>query len=307
MTPEHKTPQIKTPELEASGPNAPEVIAFFDEPTFTITYLVIDRATKAAAIIDPVLDYDHASGRAHHGSAARVLEAARAKAARVDYVLETHVHADHLSAAPWIKAQTGARIVIGAHVSDVQRIFRPIFGAQDVSLTGAEFDILVRDGDRLPLGALTIEAIHTPGHTPACISWKVGEADVFVGDTLFMPDYGTARADFPGGDAATLYRSIRRLLSLPRETRLWMCHDYKAPGRDTHAWQSTVGDERAANVHVRDGVDEAGFVAMRTARDRTLKAPALLLPSVQVNIRAGHSPPADAYGARYLRIPLKVA
>jgi glyoxylase-like metal-dependent hydrolase (beta-lactamase superfamily II) len=283
---------------------SPEVTAFFDEPTFTVTYLVMDPHSKAAAVIDPVLDYDHASGRAHHGSAAKVLDAAYAKGARVQYVLETHVHADHLSAAPWIKAQTGAAVVIGAHVREVQRIFRPVFGADDVSLTGAEFDRLVEDGETLPLGALTIEALHTPGHTPACISWKIGDAEVFVGDTLFMPDYGTARADFPGGDATMLYRSIRRLLDLPAETRLWMCHDYKAPGRESYMWQTTVAEQRAKNVHLKDGVDEAAFVAMRKARDLTLKAPALLLPSVQVNIRAGHLPPKEANGVTYLKIPV---
>jgi glyoxylase-like metal-dependent hydrolase (beta-lactamase superfamily II) len=285
----------------------PEVTAFFDEPTFTVTYLVMDPQSKAAAVIDPVLDYDHASGRAHHGSAAKVLDAAHAKGARIQYVLETHVHADHLSAAPWIKAQTGAAVVIGAHVREVQRIFRPVFGADDVSLTGAEFDRLVEDGETLQLGALTIEALHTPGHTPACISWKIGDAEVFVGDTLFMPDYGTARADFPGGDAAMLYRSIRRLLDLPAETRLWMCHDYKAPGRESYTWQTTVAEQRAKNVHLKDGVDEAAFVAMRKARDLTLKAPALLLPSVQVNIRAGHLPPKEANGVTYLKIPVALA
>lgn len=285
----------------------PEITAFFDEPTFTVTYLVMDPHTKAAAIIDPVLDYDHASGRAHHASAARVLEAARERGAKIAYVLETHVHADHLSAAPWIKAQTGAAIVIGAHVRDVQRIFRPIFGADDVSLSGAEFDRLVEDGETLALGGLTLQAIHTPGHTPACISWKIGDADVFVGDTLFMPDYGTARADFPGGDAATLFRSIQKLLRLPNDTRLWMCHDYKAPGRQDYAWRTTVGEQRANNVHVRDGVDEATFVSMRRARDAQLKAPALLLPSVQVNMRAGHLPPPEESGVRYLKIPVTLA
>jgi glyoxylase-like metal-dependent hydrolase (beta-lactamase superfamily II) len=284
-----------------------DVTAFFDEPTFTVTYLVMDPKTKAAAIIDPVLDYDHASGRAHHASAAQVLEAALSKGARIDYVLETHVHADHLSAAPWIKRQTGAAVVIGAHVQDVQRIFRPVFGAEDVSLTGAEFDRLVEDGETLPLGDLTIEALHTPGHTPACMSWKIGDSDVFVGDTLFMPDYGTARADFPGGDAATLYRSIQKLLRLPGQTRLWMCHDYKAPGRDVYAWRTTVAEQREKNVHLKGGVDEQAFVAMRQARDATLKAPVLLLPSVQVNMRAGHLPPKDANGVTYLKIPIRVA
>lgn len=286
---------------------SPEIIAFFDEPTFTVSYLVVDPATKAAAIVDPVLDYDHASGRAHHGSAARILEAAQARGAKVEFVLETHVHADHLSAAPWIKAQTGAKVAIGAEVKVVQAIFAPVFGADDVSLTGAEFDILAKDGDRFALGALTIEALHTPGHTPACLAWKIGDQDVFVGDTLFMPDYGTARADFPGGDAATLYRSIRKLLALPPETRLWMCHDDKAPGRDAFAWQTTVADERAGNVHVHDGVTQDAFVTMRQARDAGLKAPALLLPSVQVNMRAGHFPPPDAQGRRYLKVPLKAA
>jgi glyoxylase-like metal-dependent hydrolase (beta-lactamase superfamily II) len=286
---------------------SPHIQAFFDEPTFTVTYLVVDPATKAAAIIDPVLDYDHASGRAHHGSAAKVLEAAKAQGAQIKYVLETHVHADHLSAAPWIKTQTGAQVAIGAHVRDVQRIFRPVFGADDVSLSGAEFDILVNDGDKLQLGRMTIEALHTPGHTPACISWKIGDDDVFVGDTLFMPDYGTARADFPGGDAAQLYRSIRKLLQLPPQTRLWMCHDYKAPGRDTFAWQTTVAEERASNVHAHDGIDEDAFVSMRHARDATLKAPTLLLPSVQVNMRAGHLPPADRNGVTYLKIPVRMS
>lgn len=287
--------------------SAPQITAFFDEATFTVTYLVVDPATHMAAVVDPVLDYDHASGEAHHGSAARVLEAARAAEAHVAYVLETHVHADHLSAAPWIRAQTGAKVVIGTHVREVQRIFRPVFGADDLSMSGAEFDILVEDGDRLPLGALTIEALHTPGHTPACISWKIGEADVFVGDTLFMPDYGTARADFPGGDASALYRSIRRLLALPPQTRLWMCHDYKAPGRQHFEWLTTVGEQRARNVHVHDGVNEEEFVAMRHARDGTLKAPVLLLPSVQVNMRAGNLPPPDANGVKYLKIPVKLA
>ena len=284
----------------------PDITAFFDAPTFTVTYLVMDPATRVAAIIDPVLDYDHASGRAHHASARAVLDAARAKGATIAFVLETHVHADHLSAAPWIKAQTGARVVIGAQVRQVQAVFKPVFGAGDVSLSGAEFDGLVQDGDTLALGDLVIEAIHTPGHTPACVSWKIGPEDVFVGDTLFMPDYGTARADFPGGDAATLYRSIRKLLSLPPHTRLWMCHDYKAPGRDRFAWLTTVAEQRAGNVHVHDGVDEATFVALREARDATLAAPALLLPSVQVNMRAGHLPPPDPNGVSYLKVPVRM-
>jgi len=205
------------------------------------------------------------------------------------FVLETHAHADHLSGAPYIKAKTGAKVVIGEHIRDVQRIFRPVFNATDISGDGSEFDRLVKDGERLALGQFEIEVIATPGHTPACVSYKIADA-VFVGDTLFMPDYGTARADFLGGDARMLYRSIRRLLSLPPETRLFMCHDYKAPGRDRYAWETTVGEERARNVHVREGVSEDEFVAMRERRDATLAAPLLLLPSIQVNIRAGKFP-----------------
>ena len=224
----------------------------------------------------------------------------------VDWILETHAHADHLTAAPYLKDRTGAKVVIGEHIRDVQKIFKKVFNAADVSEEGREFDRLVRDGERLPLGSFEIEVIHLPGHTPADVAYRIADA-VFVGDTIFMPDYGTARADFPGGDAGQLYRSIRRLLSLPAETRLYMCHDYKAPGRDRFAWESTVGEERARNVHVHDGVDEATFVAMRRQRDATLAAPNLLLPSVQVNIRAGNLPPPDANGVSYLRIPVRVA
>lgn len=221
-------------------------------------------------------------------------------------MLETHAHADHLTAAPHIKAKTGARVAIGERIKEVQRIFKPVFGAEDVSGEGREFDRLLRDGEVLPLGSLEIEVMHLPGHTPADVAYRVGDA-VFVGDTIFMPDYGTARADFPGGDAHRLYQSIRRLLSLPAETRLFMCHDYKAPGRDRYAWETTVREERARNVHVRDGVDEESFVSMRRKRDATLAAPVLLLPSVQVNIRAGHLPPPDPNGTSYLRIPVRMA
>jgi glyoxylase-like metal-dependent hydrolase (beta-lactamase superfamily II) len=278
--------------------------AFFDEATFTVTYLVGDPATRAAAVIDPVLDYDPASGRLSTTSVDGVLAAAREGGWTITHVLETHAHADHLTAAQRIKAVTGAKDGIGAQIGAVQGIFAQLFGAPDVSGTGAEFDLLFSDGERFKVGELEFEVLHTPGHTPACVSYKVGDA-VFVGDTLFMPDYGTARADFPGGDAAALYRSIRRLLNLPGETRLYMCHDYKAPGRDSYAWESTVAEERASNVHVHDGVGEAEFVAMRQARDQGLAAPRLLLPSVQVNIRAGHLPPAEGNGTRYLKIPLR--
>ncbi|WP_428667200.1 MBL fold metallo-hydrolase [Reyranella sp.] len=284
----------------------PVIDAFFDEATFTITYLVSDPAQRRAAIIDPVLDYDHRSGKATTVSADRVLAKAAERGVRVDWVLETHAHADHLTGAPHLKARTGAQVAIGEHIKDVQKIFKPLFNAADVSGEGREFDRLLKDGEVLPLGDLAIEVMHLPGHTPADVAYRIGDA-VFVGDTIFMPDYGTARADFPGGDAATLYRSIRRLLSLPPETRLFMCHDYKAPGRDRYAWETTVAEERARNVHVRDGVAEQAFVEMRRARDTTLAAPVLLLPSVQVNIRAGRLPPADTNGTSYLRIPVRLA
>ena len=286
-------------------PTKPIIDAFFDEATYTVTYLVTDPETRRAAIVDPVLDYDHKSGKASTASAERVLAKVAERQASIDWILETHAHADHLTAAPLLKSRTGARVVIGEHIRDVQKIFRKVFNASDVSDDGREFDRLVADGETLPLGNLAIEVMHLPGHTPADVAYRIGDA-VFVGDTIFMPDYGTARADFPGGDAATLYRSIRRLLSLPAETRLFMCHDYKAPGRDRYAWETSVADERARNVHVHDGVSEAEFVAMRRKRDATLAAPVLLLPSVQVNIRAGHLPPPDDNGQSYLRIPVKL-
>ena len=225
---------------------------------------------------------------------------------KISQVLETHAHADHLSGAPYIKLKTGAKVSIGEHIRDVQRIFRPVFNATDVSGDGSEFDHLFKDGERFKVGAIDAEVMYTPGHTPACVSYKIGDA-VFVGDTMFMPDYGTARADFPGGDAHALFRSIQRILSLPPETRLFMCHDYKAPGRDQYAWETTVGEEKARNVHVHEGVSENEFVAMRTARDAKLAAPLLLLPSIQVNIRAGHFPPAEVNGVHYLKVPVKLA
>jgi glyoxylase-like metal-dependent hydrolase (beta-lactamase superfamily II) len=283
----------------------PIIRAFFDEPTNTVSYLVTDPATNTAAVIDPVLDYDHNAGEVDTRSAEAVLAAAAQAGTRIEWALETHAHADHLSGAPFVKAKTGAKIGIGEHITDVQRLFRPIFNAEDLKTDGSDFDHLFKDGERFKIGALDVEVLYTPGHTPADISYKVGDA-VFVGDTLFMPDYGTARADFPGGDAHKLYRSIRRLLALPPETRLFMCHDYKAPGRDTFAWETTVGEERTNNVHVKEGVTEDEFVAMRQARDANLSAPRLLLPSIQVNIRAGRFPPAEANGVRYLTIPVKL-
>jgi glyoxylase-like metal-dependent hydrolase (beta-lactamase superfamily II) len=283
---------------------APAIRPFFDEPTNTYSYLVVDPATQRAAVIDPVLDYDPKSGEVDVRSADAILAAAAEAGAAVEWSLETHAHADHLSASPYVKARTGARIAIGEEIRKVQRIFRPVFNATDLSTDGSDFDRLFADGERFRIGELEVEVMHTPGHTPACISYRIADA-VFVGDTLFMPDYGTARADFPGGDAATLYRSIQRLFALPPETRLFMCHDYKAPGRDSYACETTVAEERAGNVHVRQGVSEAEFVAMRNARDATLSAPTLLLPSIQVNIRAGRFPAAEANGVRYLKIPVK--
>ncbi len=277
--------------------------AFFDEPTNTVSYLVWDPATKRGAVIDPVLDWDNRSGTADTAFADRILAAAAEEAVAIDWVLETHAHADHLTAAPYIKARTGAPIGIGEHIRQVQAIFRPMFQAEDVKPDGGDFDRLFRDGETFALGSLTVEVMHTPGHTPACIAYRIGD-DVFVGDTLFMHDYGSARADFPGGDARTLFRSMKRLLALPPQTRLWMCHDYKAPGRDRYAWQSTVAEQRAHNPHVKDGVTEDEFVAFRTARDATLAAPLLLLPSIQVNIRAGRFPPAESNGVRYLLVPV---
>lgn len=283
----------------------PRIRAFFDEPTNTVTYLVWDPRTSRAAIIDPVLDYDHRSGAAGVVSADAVLAAVAEQGLAVEWILETHAHADHLTAAPYLRRRTGAKLGIGEHIRDVQTIFRPIFNLHDVSEEGTEFDRLFKDGDRFRIGELEIEVMHTPGHTPACVSYRIGN-NVFVGDTLFMPDYGTARADFPGGNARTLYRSIRRLLSLPDDTRLYMCHDYKAPGRDHYAWQTTVAEERERNVHVHEGIDEPQFVALRAERDRKLAAPTLLLPSIQVNIRGGNLPGAEGNGVRYLKIPLRL-
>jgi glyoxylase-like metal-dependent hydrolase (beta-lactamase superfamily II) len=278
----------------------------FDEATNTVSYLVFDPARRQGAVIDPVLDWDHRSGEADTRSADALIEAAQREGVKIELILETHAHADHLTAAPYIKQRCGGKIGIGEHIKDVQRIFRPVFAADDVKPDGGDFDLLFRDGERIALGGLEIEVIHTPGHTPACVCYRIGD-DVFVGDTLFMHDYGTARADFPGGDARALFRSIKRLLALLPETRLWMCHDYKAPGRDEYAWQSTVAEQRAHNPHVKDGVTEDEFVAFRQARDAKLAAPTLLLPSIQVNIRAGRFPEAESNGVRYLKIPVKAS
>jgi glyoxylase-like metal-dependent hydrolase (beta-lactamase superfamily II) len=284
----------------------PQVTAFFDEATFTVTYLVADPATKRAAIIDPVLDFDPASGRTSRASADAVLAAVAARGLSVDWILETHVHADHLSAGEYLRDKLSARLAIGAEVKAVQKTFAAIFNAEaSFSVEGAQFDHLFADDEAFTIGTITARALHTPGHTPACMTYVIGDA-AFVGDTLFMPDYGTARTDFPGGDARTLYRSIRRIFALPAETRLFMCHDYKAPGRDVFRWETSVAEERRANIHAHDGVSEEAFVAMRTARDKTLAMPRLILPSVQINMRAGALPPAEANGVRYLKLPLDV-
>jgi glyoxylase-like metal-dependent hydrolase (beta-lactamase superfamily II) len=282
-----------------------EIRALFDEVTKTISYLVWDAATHEGAVIDPVLDFDFASGEVNTRSADRLLEAAEQEGVRIAWVLETHAHADHLSSAPYIKARTGAKIGIGEHIRDVQKIFRPVFDATDLKPDGSDFDKLFTDGERIPLGNLAIEVLYTPGHTPADVSYSLGDA-VFVGDTMFMPDYGTARTDFAGGDAGQLYRSIKRLLGLPPHTRLFMCHDYRAPGRSDYAWETTVWEQRERNIHVKDGVSEHDFVARRQARDATLAPPALMLPSIQVNIRAGRFPPAEANGMRYMLVPVKI-
>ncbi|UAL12429.1 MBL fold metallo-hydrolase [Caulobacter segnis] len=283
----------------------PDVQAFFDPATFTASYIVADPLTHAAAIIDPVLDFEPKAGKLSTRSADAMLEAVRARGLKLAYVLETHAHADHLSAADYIRRETGAKVVIGARIVEVQKTFIPVFEA-DVADDGSVFDVLMNEGDVLALGALTIGAIHTPGHTPACLTYRIDDA-AFVGDTIFMPDYGTARADFPGGDARTLYRSIRKVLSLPPETRVFVGHDYLPEGRSDHRWETTIADERAHNIHVRDGQDEDAFVAMRTARDATLSAPTLILPSLQVNIRAGALPEPTAAGHVFLRLPVSRA
>jgi glyoxylase-like metal-dependent hydrolase (beta-lactamase superfamily II) len=281
----------------------PAIRAFFDEATNTVSYVVADPATGAAAAIDPVLDYNPASGEIAMRSAEALLAAAEAEGWSIRWVLETHAHADHLSAAAFIRARTAATVAIGEGILEVQRAFRPLVGADDCAADGSDFDRLLADGETLELGELNIEVLATPGHTPACLSYRIGDA-VFVGDTLFMPDYGTARCDFPGGCARRLYGSIRRLLSLPDSTRLFMCHDYKAPGRDRFAWETTVGEQKRANPHVHDGIGEEEFVALREGRDAALPVPKLLYPAIQVNIRAGRLPPADAEGRRHLVIPI---
>ena len=282
------------------------VEAFFDPATFTYSYVVSDPETRQCALIDSVLDYNPASGRTSHAGAERLVDYVREHDLKVQWLLETHVHADHLSAAPYLKQRLGGTLAIGDQITVVQDTFGALFNAgSEFATDGRQFDRLFHDGDVFQVGHIQARAIHTPGHTPACMTYVIGDA-AFVGDTLFMPDYGTARCDFPGGDARTLYRSIARLFALPDSTRLFMCHDYLAPGREQHRYQTTVAEQRAHNVHVHQGIDENAFVTMRQARDASLDMPALMLPSVQVNMRAGHLPPAEDNGVRYLKVPLNV-
>jgi glyoxylase-like metal-dependent hydrolase (beta-lactamase superfamily II) len=282
----------------------PDVTGFFDEVTNTVSYVVTDPDTKAAAIVDPVLDYDAASGRTSRSSADRIIEHVKAHGLTVQWLLETHVHADHLSAAPYIQSRLGGKLAIGAGITIVQETFGKVFNAgTEFERDGSQFDRLFHDGETFALGSIPAQVMHTPGHTPACLTYVIGDA-AFVGDTLFMPDYGTARTDFPGGSARALYRSIRRIFALPGTTRLFLCHDYKAPGRDAYVWETTVAEERRNNVHVHDGVSEDDFVEMREARDKTLGMPKLIIPSIQVNMRAGRMPEPEEDGKVYLKVPI---
>ncbi len=282
----------------------PIVTHFFDEPTNTYSYVVQDPNSSHCAIVDSVLDFDYAAGRTSTESAERILKFIKDNHLTVDWILETHVHADHLSAAPFLKEHTGAQLGIGEHIKTVQETFGKAFNeGTEFQRDGSQFDHLFADGDTFSIGELQAQVLHTPGHTPACLTYVMGDA-AFVGDTLFMPDYGTARCDFPGGDARTLYRSIQKVFALPDQTRLFMCHDYKAPDRDEYAFETTVAEEKQNNVHVGGGTTEDEFVKMRTERDATLNMPRLILPSVQINMRAGHLPPEEDNGVSYLKIPL---
>ena len=282
----------------------PSIAGFFDEATNTVSYVVHDPASREAAIIDSVLDFEAASGRTSNGSADRIVDYVAANDLEVAWLIETHAHADHISAAPYLQDRLGGRLAIGRGIVRVQEVFGKLFNAgTDFERDGSQFDHLFDDGERFALGKLEAVALHVPGHTPADMAFIIGDA-AFVGDTIFMPDFGTARADFPGGDAAELYRSIRRLLALPRDTRLFLCHDYKAPGRDDYAWETTVGQQRDENVHVKDGTTEQEFVAMRNRRDSMLAMPTLIMPSVQINIRGGHLPKPEDNGVSYIKIPV---
>ena len=300
----HAAEQIQSV-LRGEG-RTPCVKAFFDEPTSTATYVVHDPGTKVAAVIDSVLDFDHAAGRTTFDAADKIIDYVGREGLTVEWLLETHAHADHLSAAPYLKDKLGGTLAIGREIVHVQNVFGKIFNEGSAfARDGSQFDRLFEDGDRFAIGGIDAIALHVPGHTPADLAYVIGDA-VFTGDTLFMPDYGSARADFPGGDSRQLFRSIRRLMALPDRTRLFHCHDYKAAGRDAFAWESTVGAQRVGNVHVHEGVSEDDFVAMRDARDATLPMPKLILPSIQVNMRGGRLPEPEANGTRYLKLPLNV-
>ncbi|WP_372971886.1 MBL fold metallo-hydrolase [Marinobacter sp.] len=284
----------------------PLVQHFFDEPTNTFSYVISDPDSDACAIIDSVLDFDYAAGKTDVRSANEIIDYIRGKNLRVEWIIETHVHADHLSAAPYLHAELGGKTGIGAHIIEVQEIFGKAFNAgTEFARDGSQFDALFKEGDSFQIGNLEGRVMHTPGHTPACLTYVIGDA-AFVGDTLFMPDYGTARCDFPGGDARTLYQSIQKVLALPPETRIFLCHDYQAPGREEYQHMTTVAEQRKANIHVHDGISEEEFVKMRTERDATLDMPRLILPSVQVNMRAGHMPPAEDNGQVYLKVPVNL-
>lgn len=285
--------------------HAPTIQSFFDPDTSTVTHVVSDPATSRAAIIDSVLDFDPKSGRTSHASADRVIGYVRQAGLTVEWLLETHAHADHLSAAPYMQQKLGGKIGIGRHICEVQQAFKKIFNASDMDTEGADFDCLFDDGEQFMIGQLVVRVMHTPGHTPACLTYVIG-SDAFVGDTLFMPDYGSARCDFPGGDAATLYRSIKKVLALAPDTRLHLCHDYPPEKGREPQWVSTVAEQRSKNIHVHDGVTEAAFVNMRTARDKTLAMPTLIFPAVQVNVRAGKLPPPEDNGVCYLKLPINL-
>ena len=281
----------------------PDVRAFHDEATFTITYVVSDPATRQAAIVDPVLDFDAASGRTATKSANEVVAFVEAQQLDVLWILETHVHADHLSGAPYLQSKLGGTTAIGSNVSTVQETFKSVFNLKDLATDGSQFDHRFNEGDTFNIGKIEARVIATPGHTPACVTYVIGDA-AFVGDTLFMPDFGTARTDFPGGSATRLYDSIQKILALPDDTRLFMCHDYKAPDRDEFAWETTVAEQRARNVHINDAVSKDEFISLREERDSQLGMPRLILPSLQVNLRAGNLPEPEDNDVRYLKIPL---
>ena len=291
-------------EVLAGTLHAPQVKSFFDEPTFTVSYVVSDAATKKAAIIDSVWNFDHAAGRTSFESADQIVAYVEAEGLSIEWILETHAHADHLSAAPYLQQKLGGRLVIGREIVTVQGVFGKIFNeGTEFARDGSQFDRLLDDGDVLMIGDIPLLALHVPGHTPADMAYVIGDA-LFTGDTMFMPDYGSARADFPGGDARHLYRSVRRLMVLPDATRVFLCHDYKAPNRDNYVWETTMLAERTGNVHIHEGVTEDQFVEMRTQRDATLSMPKLILPALQVNIRAGHLPEPEGDGVRYLKLPI---